>query len=123
MRAARHARRGPPRAGPKPYASPRHRVDLGHLDGQEPGVPESCRCHQGAEPDRVGIAGQPCQRGPRVRGPGQAIAVAHDEQVVRAEERREAALLRLPCGGELGGIRRPLLGLDEHAQLYGGHSK
>jgi hypothetical protein len=85
-------------------------------------VPERCRCHQGAEPDRVGIAGQACQRRPGVRGPGQAIAVAHDEQVVRAKERRETTLLCLARDGELVGIRRALLGLNEQAQFHGGHS-
>src|ERR1039458_8201996 len=55
---------------------------------------------------------------PGVGGPGHAIAVAHDEQVVRAEERRKAALLCLLRDGELVVIRRPLLRLDEQAQFH-----
>ena len=57
-------------------------------------------------------------------GPGRAwpwVAGAHPHEVVGAEERVEAGVLRGPGDAEQVVVRRPLLGLGEHAEIHAAH--
>ena len=70
-----------------------HRVDLRHGDGERTGQAEGRRGHQGAEPDPAGFPCQSGQRRPGVGRAGAAVAVAHVEVVVGAEEGPVSAVL------------------------------
>ena len=116
-RAPRRTSRCPAPSSTRP---PGHGVHLRDGDGQRPGVAERRGRDQGAEPDGRGLAGQPGERDPGVGGAGQAVAAAHRQVVVGAEERAVPALLGRPGHGEQVVVGGALLGLGEHAQLHGG---
>ena len=94
-----------------------HLVHLGDLDRQDPGVAEGRARHQRPEPDPVGVASQPGERGPGVGRAGEAVT-AHGEVVIRAEERSESEVLGRPRDSEQVVVRRALLGFGEDAQLH-----
>jgi hypothetical protein len=108
----------PSRAQPELDPAAAHLVDLRDADREDAGVAERRRRHQSAEPDPAGLAGDPGQRDPRVGRPRQAVAVAHRQEVVGAEERAEAAFLGLLRDGELIVVRSALLRLDEDSEVH-----
>ena len=65
-----------------------------------------------------GLAGDGAEGDPRVGRAGQAAHVAHLQVVIRAEEGVEPVGLGPLGDGELLGVGRPLLGLDEDAEIH-----
>jgi hypothetical protein len=112
----------PARAEPELDPAAAHRVDLRDLDGEQPGQPEGRRRDHRAEADAAGLPGQRAERHPRVRRAGQPVVVAHDEEVVRAEEGVEAPVLGRAGDRQLIVVRRALLRLDHDPEVHGRQS-
>ncbi len=108
----------PARAQAQFDAAAGHLVDLGDLDGEHAGQPEGGGGHQGAEADALGLTGEAGEGDPGVGGAGEAVAVAHLQIVVGAEEGVEAEVLGGLGDGEEGVVARALLGLGEDAEIH-----
>jgi hypothetical protein len=98
-----------------------HLVDLRDLDGEHAGQPEGAGGHQGAEPDALGLTGEPGQGDPGVGRAGQAVHGAHAEVMVGTEEGVEAEVLGGLGDGEQSVVGGPLLGLGEDAKIHALH--
>jgi hypothetical protein len=107
----------PSGADPELDATVAHLVDLRHRDRERPRQPEGRRGHQGAQPDRRGVAGQAGQCQPGVGGPGQPLDI-HGQVVVAAEEGVEPQLLGVACDTQQVVVRRSLLRLGENSQIH-----
>jgi hypothetical protein len=95
-----------------------HLVHLGDADRQRARQPERGRAHQGAEPDRGRLPGQPRQGDPGVGGAGARVALPDALVVVGPEERVEPQALGGLGHDEEFVVGGPLLGLGEEPQFH-----
>ncbi len=65
-----------------------------------------------------GLSSEPGEARPRIRRSGQAVAIAHDEVVVAAEEGIEAQGLGCLGDGEQVVVARALLRFGEDAEVH-----
>jgi hypothetical protein len=95
-----------------------HLVDLRHGDRERTGIAEGRRRHQRAEADTLGLPGQRAQRDPGVGRARPAVHRAGLHEVVRAEERAVARVLRALGHDQLVLVAGALLGLGKHPQIH-----